>query len=49
MSKIIPENRMITKCEFCTYEIDTLKEDMYVNDCSEIMCILCHEDQEYDN
>lgn len=47
MSKLELENRIITKCEECSYEIDSLTEDMYCDN-TIIICVLCHEDREYD-
>lgn len=46
MSKLVADNRIITKCEMCEHEIDTLEDEMFcVN--TIIMCVLCYEDTEY--
>ncbi len=42
--KIEPENRMITKCEGCLYEMDTLVDDMYAIS-SFIICTMCWDDR----
>lgn len=48
MNKITPENRMITKCDLCNSELDTMNDEMFCND-TIIYCSLCKDDSQFDS